>query len=112
MHAMTAAEQCQQALHMAQRKRLALAAVKRALRNGALTLDAAMADPPAELANYPLIDVIRWTRTRGYGTPAITAIGRQALRDSVNLMVPLGDASTRSRAWVAQWGHYWGRPGR
>jgi hypothetical protein len=80
---------------------------RRALRTGALSMEAVMRDPPPALAGVPLIDVVRLGyRYRNGG--AITEIGRMALRDGVNLMMPLGTASVRSREWVARHGcRYW-----
>ncbi len=97
------------ALGMANESRMAKAGVKARLRSGSLSLADVMNDPPPELARALLIDVIRWTRSYGRGGrgPAIEALGRHALRDHVNLMVPLGEASQRSRTWVAEHGYYW-----
>lgn len=110
---MTVAQQRRAALNVATAKRLNKAALKRSLRNGTMSLTAVMADPPDELAHDPLIDVIRWSRAQGKpGRPSITEIGKQALRDQVNLMTPLEDASARSRAWAAEWGNYYRRQRR
>lgn len=87
--------------------RASRAAAKRALRSGALTLPVAMRDRPDELLDVLLIDIVRWSRNRS-STAAISHIGAMAVRDSVNLMMPLGRASLRSRDWVAQHGcRYW-----
>lgn len=99
------------ALRAAEEARINIAIVKRSLRSGELTLTDAMRDPPRELRHALLIDVIRWTnRTRK--TAALAYIGRQALRDNVNLMVPLGSASVMSRAWVAEHGYLWWKPSK
>lgn len=107
---MTATEQRDAARVVANERRTELAALKRGLRNGSVSLEAVLSDPPDELRGRLLIDVIRWTRSKSNGR-AITEVGRQALRDNVNLMVAVGDTSARTRAWVAQWGGYWWRPG-
>lgn len=79
--------------------------VRSGLRSGEMTLRDVMRERPVELADAPLIDVIRMARVRRNG-PAVQEIGRRAVRDGVNLMVPLGKASTASRAWVATNGTY------
>ena len=108
---MTLTEQRDSARQLANDKRLRIATVRRDLRNGTLSLSSAMSDPPDELLRYPLIDVIRWTRMQGRRcTRSDVEIGRRAVRDGVNLMLSVGDASPRSRAWVAQWGTYRWRP--
>lgn len=107
---MTVTEQREASLALAQAKRLELAAIKRDLRSGTTSLAALMEDPPEALHSSLLIDVLRWTRSTARNGRGITEIGRQALRDNVNLMIALGDASARSRAWAAEWGRY-GRPG-
>ena len=109
---MTTAEKRDASLHNANTTRLELSLTRRSLRSGALTLDAVMTDPPDVLRNVPLIDVIRWTRTQGRRRAvAFTVIGQRAVQDNVNLMRPLGEASARSRAWVAEHGTYLGRHG-
>ncbi len=85
-------------------KRRALSAIKAALRRGEVRLEDLMTDPPDLIADVPLIDVIRWTRRDQSATARIAQIGAWAVRDGVNLMQPVGVASQRSRAWVAEYG--------
>ncbi len=88
------------------------AAVRAALRSGTLTLQDAMTSPPPELLRDPLIDVLRHGRGCCRRSPAwMEKLGREAVRDGVNLMVPLGRASARSRAWVAEHGSHRWTPG-
>lgn len=85
-------------------KRYARAELRRQLRRGAVTLADVMETRPPEAADYLLIDIIRWV----YYAPRranVEEIGRAALRDGVNLMMPLSRASVRSRAWVAVHGY-------
>ena len=96
--------QRQAALRLANVIRLEVSAVKASLRSGALTLTDVMLDPPAVLADALLIDVIRWTRTKQRRPRSIEEIGRRAVKDGVNLMLPVARASTRTRAWVAEHG--------
>lgn len=75
--------------------------VRRAIRTGVLTLEAVMSDPPPALAGVLLIDVVR-LGYRYRTAESVTELGRLALRAGVNLMIPLGVASERSRRWVAE----------
>lgn len=98
-------------LDVANVKRRQMGCIKADLRAGRLQLGDVMRDWPAELASVPLVDLIRWTRGKGpcHGR-AVVEIGRRAVRDKVNLMVPLGDASARSREWVAVNATYYWQP--
>jgi hypothetical protein len=111
-HGAHGAQQRQAAITLANEARTNQATVKRNLRNGTLTLTDVMLNPPHDLRNALLIDVIRWTiRTRSK-TAALAVIGKQAVRDNINLMVSLGSASVMSRAWVAEHGYYMWRPSK
>lgn len=96
-----AAQQRSSALQKANTRRVQIALVRKRLRTGALPITAVMRTQPELLARAPLIDVIRWAYSPNRGSRAIEQLGRQAVIDGVNLMVPLGRASARSRAWVA-----------
>lgn len=109
---MTPTEQRDFARQKANDKRQRLSILKRGLRNGTLTLSEVMMDPPEDLLRYPLVDIVRFSGRQGHALGrSITALGRRAVRDNVNLMVALGDASARSRAWVAEQGTQQWRPG-
>lgn len=79
--------------------------VRAGLRSGTLTLKEVMREQPEAITDLALIDIIRMTRCRRNG-PVMQEIGRRAVRDNINLMVPLGKASVSSRAWVARNGTY------
>lgn len=87
-------------------KRSARAEIRRRLRTGQLSLTELVSDPPPEMEGVVLVDVLRMLRdtNRERGQASLAAIGRRAVVDGVNLMVPLGTASARSRAWVAEHG--------
>lgn len=95
------------ALHVAQARRLELAAFKRDLRSNPGTLTDIMRDPPPVIHGVLLIDVIRWTRSAHGNGPAITEIGRRALRAHINLMSTVRDATLQARMWVAENGALW-----
>lgn len=93
------------ALELACQQSSAQAVIRRGLRNGTLTLAEVMADPPVELRGRVLFDVIRMARPRtGRNSPALAMMGRRALDDGINLMVHLGRADVRTRAWAAEYG--------
>jgi hypothetical protein len=94
-----------QALQRGNELRGRRAEAKRRLRSGDLSLADAMGDPPPEIAGMLLIDVIRALGTSRRAS--LQDLGRMAIADRVNLMVPLGGASARSRAWVATHGGRW-----
>lgn len=82
-------------------------AIRRSLLSGELTLAELMADPPVVLRNATLADIL-WMRRRDAARrhSSMIALGERAMRDGVNLMIPLSMASARSRAWVAANGDY------
>lgn len=105
MTAAARAVQRREALEMANARRKDVAAARRSLRSGELSLSDVMVDRPVSLRTAPLVDVIRWAYARR-SPKALTMIGRAAVRDRVNLLIPLGEASVVSRAWVAEHGSY------
>jgi hypothetical protein len=104
-------EQRSAALVLANERRAQIAAAKRDLRSGVLSLDDVLSNPPDALASVALVDLIRWCRSRSplQRQSSLIRIGRRAVSDNVNLLVPLGEASVRSRDWVAEWGQSWRR---
>jgi hypothetical protein len=97
-----ATQQRHAALHLANSRRHQIALTKQRLRTGDLPLATVMRTQPELLADVALIDIVRWAYVVAKRPRAIERLGRQAVIDGVNLMVPLGRASARSRAWVAQ----------
>lgn len=97
---MTPVEQRTASLRLANTQRRAQRDLKIALREGTIQFADLLAAPPPFLASVPIIDLIRWTRAKK--GPSLVTIGRAAVRDGVNLMLPLGDASAHSRGWVAE----------
>jgi hypothetical protein len=89
------------ALRKANATRLSIAAVRRRAQRGEITLSDLMLYPRPEFEQVPLVDVVRLVMTRRHG-PALEGLGRAALRDGVNLMLPMGHASLRTRMWVAE----------
>lgn len=101
---MTARSQRLAALNNATRRRRELGEYRRALRSGAVSIEDAMLNPPEFLRDRLLIDVVRDLRGAGAGSATrsgLAEIGRRAVRDGVNLLLPVGRASLATRAWVA-----------
>ncbi len=93
------------ALATAQERRMCHARLKRDVRTDPELLRDWMLEPPAELLDVPLLDLLRWTRSTGRtvrGQQALVDLNGRAVRANVNLMMPLGRASTVTRAWVAE----------
>jgi hypothetical protein len=90
-------------------KRLRMAALRRYLRTETGALEDILRDPPAEFEDWPLIDVVRLGYNKR-GSVACERLGRLAVRDGVNLLVPLGRASLRSREWIIKHARWWWTP--
>ncbi len=82
------------------------AAIKTALRAGRVTLTDLMDEPPSAMADVMLIEVLRWARVSSSSRRQLAMLGGWALRDGVNLMLPVGHAPMLARAWVAEHGTY------
>lgn len=92
------------ALSSANRKRIAIAGIRAQLASGRLTVADVMMDPPDALTGTPLIDILRMQRASRRNGLSIAIIGEEAIDANVNLLLPLGCASARVRAWVASHG--------
>lgn len=105
---MTTAEQRRAALLLANESRTRISELKRALRSGQVALADVLTDPPDEFQNVPLVDVVRWSRGDvRHGGAWFPRMGRRAVADGVNLMVPLGQASLRTRLWVVDYASWY-----
>ncbi len=86
--------------------RQARAQVRADLRAGRIRVADVLADPPACILDVTLHDVLRWqVATRSPRRDM--RLGSEALADRVNLLVPVGLASARSKAWAAQHGDFY-----
>lgn len=92
------------ALNSANEKRAAIASIRVQLSSGQLTVADVMLDPPVALKDTPLIDILRMQRARRRNGLSLAIIGEEAIDANVNLLLPLGCASARVRAWVAAHG--------
>jgi hypothetical protein len=81
------------------------------ITEGEVDLVDLLEDVPDCLESWTLIDVVRFaTPARRRATRQMQRLGRLALRDGINLLMPAGEASLRSRRWVAVHVN-WHRPG-
>lgn len=95
------------ALVSANAKRDRIATLRHDILAGKITLQEVLQRRPPELAAWPIVDVLR-LGYRKRSVSAITALGRRAVRDDINLLVPLGEASRHTLQWVAanaRWTH-------
>lgn len=99
----TTLDQPMTALSSAQARRTRLTELRRDLRAGRVSLTDLMLDPPADMENVILSDVLRWLGCNARGRSSrIAVLGRRAMCDGVNLLQTVGEASAFSRAWVAE----------
>lgn len=91
---------------LANERRIALADLRGSCKLNPELLAVVLLDPPAVLHGHSVIDAVRILRGNrgGVAPPWLTTLGRNALRDQVNLLVPIGRASERTRMWIAEHG--------
>jgi hypothetical protein len=97
-------EQRAAALSLANQRRTTRAQLRRRISTGDLTLAAVLEDPPDELRDLIILDIVRIARGSRHSARYVAwleRMGRAAIVDGVNLMMPLGRASQRTRDWVA-----------
>jgi hypothetical protein len=90
------------ALELANDKRTRRAELRRRLAAERGALREVLMDPPPELEGVPIIDVVRLAYGSGRASKSIERLGRLAVRDRMNLLMPLGKASVRTREWTAE----------
>ncbi len=89
------------ALAVGNAKRLEVAELRRRVRAGDITLLELLEDPPAAMAHVTLFDCALWVnRTQRRSGARTERLGRMALVEGVNLGMPVGRASARSRRFV------------
>lgn len=92
------------------RARAERAMLRARLATGELVLADVLTPVHPLVADLPLAEVARWRCATSRGrnaTPAMEELGRDAVRDKVNLMAAAGRASAYSRGWVAEHGEKW-----
>jgi hypothetical protein len=101
---MTATEQRVTALKTANVKRIDVARHKRSMRGNAKAVIDALEERPDDLAHIPVVELLAWARTCGLRSATMEKVGRRAVADGVNLLVPLGRASSHTRQWAMDYG--------
>lgn len=97
----------EQARELANDRRVALAALRRCVGNGTVTLAGVLLPVHPLVRGMVLADVVRWQyRDRYSGCAALEQLGRRAVEDRVNLLMRAGRASEASRRWVAENGRH------
>lgn len=92
----------EQALAIGNERRLKVAALRRRVREGQLKTADLLNDPPDALLNLSVFEVMLFAReTRGCGS-CRRQIGADALRDQINVLIHVGEASQRTLRWAAQ----------
>lgn len=92
------------ALQKANRHRLELHSLRGQIRRGEVDLADLLEDPPAYLQRWTLLDVVRlgWHKpARHHSSATLEQLGREAVRDGVNLLISLERSSMDSRRWVS-----------
>lgn len=88
------------ALALANGRRLEIRQLREQVSAGEVTLAELMQDPPAAIEHWACIDVVRLKWTRRTNT-SLEKLGRLAVRDGINLLLPMSRASKETRAWIA-----------
>lgn len=92
------AEQRQQALRTANRKRLGKARLMREIHDGTLTLAELVEQRPSELAQMPLFEFV--LALPRFGTRRLTALNHRAIVARVNLARLFGEVSRETLDWL------------
>jgi hypothetical protein len=90
------------ALELANEKRIRQAELRRRLASERGALRDVLLNPPEEFEHVAIIDVVRLAYSKGRACKSMERLGRLAVRDHVNLLMPLGSASARTREWTAE----------
>jgi hypothetical protein len=85
--------------HKSNQKRREIADMRRDLHTGRVSIGEVLRNPPACLEERLLFEVLLMGRQ--IGPEKLRIINIWAMREGVNLAVPLGRASERSREWLA-----------
>jgi hypothetical protein len=84
--------------------RAARADIRRRVQSGRLPIADLLADPPDAVLGMTVFDVLRLLRRDRSANRWEHHLGRQALRDGINVFVRVGEASPRTRAWAIEHG--------
>lgn len=93
------------ALRAANEARVTQRAWRLHVRSDRDALRAVLLDPPAEIHHVTVLEVLGWARAaKCLRSPTMRSLNGLAVRHSVNLLVPLGEAGEHTRTWAATHG--------
>lgn len=105
-------EQRARAIINANKRRQDLAQLRKRIKGDREYAATVFRDPPDAALDLAVVEVLVLARSaKGWRSSCLGEIGGQAVRDGVNLMMPLGRASARTREWAATEGLRWARYG-
>jgi len=106
-------DQRRAALVTANKRRKAVAEIRAEISASRENACRVLLDPPEPALGLAVIEVLVLARSSlGWRSAGVKEIGARALRDNVNVLVPLGEASQRTREWAATEGMVWARGAR
>lgn len=96
------------ALENANKNRVLLKEMKERVRDGRVPLRDVLMAPPKQFEHYAIVDVVRLARNvPRYRSPAwFQRMGQAASQQQINLLIPVGTASLRTRRWVVQYAEW------
>jgi hypothetical protein len=93
--------QRERAIRQANDRRVAIKHLRARLAGDLIAAAHAIAEPTADTARIPLIQLVAMTRpAHAIASASIERLGHQAARDRVSLITALGRAGTDTRAWL------------
>lgn len=100
----TGHEQRLRALAAANHKRVTRRFYRDCVLDGRIELRDLLLDPPVELYGLTVLDLMSmpYSRKQSYSGPWKEKLGKSAVRDGVNLLLPIERASSHTREWAAR----------
>lgn len=95
------------ALEAGNARRLEWAKIRAELRRDPEAVRRVLVDPPESIGDRTVAELLALARHRGLRAKSMRQLGHLAVRDKINLFVPVGEASARTRAWAAEHGTMW-----
>lgn len=106
-------DQRRSALITANERKREVGRLRTRLKNNREFAEEILRNPPPEAARLAVIEVLVHARSqKGWRSECLMQIGNRAVADRINLLVPLGRASERTREWAATEGLRWARDAR
>lgn len=80
------------------------ARLKRELRSNRDGLRLLFEECPPEVEHLTVAELCAYARSGRWSAPSMELVGREAAKAGINLFIPLGRASQRTRQWAAEHG--------